>query len=58
VLALETAAWLKWFTLPTGVTVTGLTLVTSLLVFVAVSWFTRARAAEQLDADVRLVMEN
>jgi Na+/proline symporter len=57
VLALETAAWLKWFALPTGVTVTGLALVTSLLVFVAVSMFTRRNAADQLDADVRSVME-
>jgi len=57
VLALETAAWLKWFTLPTGVTVTGLTLVTSLLVFVSISLATRSRAAAQLDADVRVVMD-
>jgi hypothetical protein len=31
--------------------------VLSLLVFFAVSWLTRARAAGELDADVRLVME-
>jgi Na+/proline symporter len=55
VLALETAAWLKWFTLPVGVTVTGLTLVSSLLTFVVVSLFTRARASSQLDDDVRVV---
>jgi Na+/proline symporter len=36
-LALETAVWLKWMTLPMGVTVTGLTLVASLLTFVLVS---------------------
>lgn len=36
-LALETAAWLKLMTLPTGVTVSGLTLVTSILVYVSVS---------------------
>lgn len=57
VLALETAAWLKLLALPTGVTVTGLTLVTSLLVFVAVSLITRERAGGQLDADVKAVLE-
>jgi hypothetical protein len=31
--------------------------VLSLRVFFAVSWLTRARAAGELDADVRLVME-
>ena len=39
-LALETAAWLKWMSLPTGVTVSGLTLVTSILVYVGVSKLT------------------
>lgn len=56
-LALETAAWIKLISIPTGVTVSGLTLVTSLLVFIAVSLATRRNAAEQLDADVRAVME-
>lgn len=40
-LALESAAFLKWFTLPVGVTVTGLTLVTTILVFIVVSVVTR-----------------
>lgn len=57
-LMLETAAWLKWITLPTGVTVTGLTLVTSLLVFLAVSWSTQERAESQLDPDVRALMQS
>ena len=56
-LGLESAAWLKLISLPTGVTVSGLTLVTSLLVFIVVSLWTRDRAAAQLDADVRAVME-
>ena len=56
-LGLESAAWLQLMSLPTGVTVSGLTLVASLLVFVSVSLMTRARAASQLDADVRAVME-
>lgn len=42
-LALETAAWLKLMTLPTGVTVSGLTLVTSILVYIGVSKWTRIR---------------
>jgi Na+/proline symporter len=56
-LTLETLAFLRVFSLPTGVTVSGLALLCSLLVFFAVSWITRARAASQLDADVRVVME-
>lgn len=39
-LALETAAFLKWIALPAGVTITGLTLVTSILVYVGVSRLT------------------
>ncbi len=56
-LGLETLAFFKAFALPTGVTVSGLALLLSLLVFFAVSWATRARAASQLDADVRMVMD-
>ena len=56
-LTLETLAFLKMFSLPAGVTVSGLALVVSLLVFFGVSRITRLRAAEQLDDDVRMVME-
>jgi len=56
-LGMETAAWLKLMALPAGVTVSGLTLVASLLVFVSVSLMTRARAASQIDDDVRSIME-
>ena len=56
-IALETAAWLKLLTIPVGITVSGLTLVTSLLVFLGVSWLTRERAASQLDDDVRMILE-
>jgi Na+/proline symporter len=56
-LTLETCAFLKLFTLPAGVTISGLSLVLSVLVFFTVSWLTRERAAEQLDEDVRVVME-
>ncbi len=56
-LVLETLAYFKVFSLPGGVTVSGLALLLALLAFFLVSWLTRARAASQLDADVRLVME-
>lgn len=52
----ETLAYFKVYSFPTGVTVSGLSLVLSILVFFAVSWMTRARAASQLDGDVKLVM--
>ncbi len=56
-LVFETLAYLKVFTFPAGVTATALALVSSLLVFFVVSWFTRRTAAATLDADVRFVME-
>ena len=56
-LLFETLSYLKAFRLPTGVTVSGAALVLSFLVFFVVSWLTRARAASQIDADVRLIME-
>jgi len=56
-LALESLAFLKVFSLPAGVTISGLSLILSILVFFGVSWLTRARAAAQLDDDVRVVME-
>jgi Na+/proline symporter len=56
-LVFETMGYLKFYKLPTGVTVSGLSLVLSILVFFAVSWATRTRAAAAIDADVRLVME-
>jgi len=56
-LVVETLAYFKVFSLPAGVTTSGLSLLLSLLVFFVVSWFTRAQAAGQLDDDVRMVME-
>jgi Na+/proline symporter len=55
-LAFETLSYFNAYKFPTGVTVSGLSLVLSILVFFAVSWMTRARAAAQLDGDVKLVM--
>jgi Na+/proline symporter len=56
-LIFETLGYLGVFSLPAGITVSGLALLTSLLVFFVVSWLTRRRAAAQLDADIALVME-
>lgn len=56
-LVFETLAFLKVFTFPAGVTATALALVSSLLVFFAVSWLTRHTAADTLADDVRFVME-
>jgi Na+/proline symporter len=55
-LAFETLGYFKVYSFPAGVTVSGLSLVLSILVFFAVSWLTRARAAAQIDPDVRMVM--
>ncbi|HEX2201647.1 MAG TPA: sodium/proline symporter [Longimicrobium sp.] len=52
----ETLAYFEAYRFPTGVSVSGLSLVLSILVFFAVSWLTRGRAASQLDEDVKLVM--
>jgi Na+/proline symporter len=55
-LLFETLGYFKLYSFPTGVTVSGLSLVLSILVFFAVCWLTRARAAAQIDPDVALVM--
>ncbi len=52
-----TLGYFKIIRLPTGVDVASLSLITSLLVFFAVSWMTRGNAAGELDADIQLVME-
>ena len=56
-LLFETLGYFKVYSFPAGVTVSGLSLVLSFLVFFLVSWLTRARAAGQLPADVRLIMD-
>jgi Na+/proline symporter len=55
-LGFETAAFFKLYSFPAGVTVSGLSLALSILVFFGVSWLTRAGAAAGIDEDVRLVM--
>lgn len=56
-LAFETLAYFKLYSFPTGVSIAGLSLVLSLLMFVGVSWLTRRSAASTIAPDVRLVME-
>jgi SSS family transporter len=53
-LILETLGYFKTFTLPSGITVSGLSLVLSLLTFIGVSAVTKQVA---LDADVEMVMD-
>jgi Na+/proline symporter len=55
-LAFESAAYFKLYTFPAGVTVSGLSLVLSLLAFFGVSALTRHQAGD-IDPDVVLVME-
>jgi Na+/proline symporter len=56
-LLLETLAFVRAFSVPTGVTVAGLSLVASILVFLLVSWLTRRDAPAGIDPDIKLVME-
>jgi Na+/proline symporter len=56
-LLFETLAYFKVYSFPAGVTVSGLSLVLSFIVFFVVSWLTRAQAGEQLARDVRLIMD-
>jgi Na+/proline symporter len=53
----ETLVFLKVISLPAGASIAGMSLVLSLLVFLAVSWLTRATAAASLRDDIRLVMD-
>ncbi len=52
----ETLAFFRVYSLPVGVSVSALALVSSLLMFFAVSWLTRASAARTIDADILIVM--
>jgi Na+/proline symporter len=56
-LSFETLAYFRVYTFPAGVTVSGLSLVLSFIVFFVVSWVTRAQAPAQLAPDVQLIME-
>ncbi len=56
-LVFEVLAYFKFYSFPTGVTVSGASLVLSILVFFTVSWLTQQRPGNVLPRDVRLVME-
>jgi Na+/proline symporter len=56
-LVFETLAFFELYSFPVGVTVSGLSLVLSILVFFGVSHLTRATAAETLDPDIRVLMD-
>lgn len=56
-LVFETLGYFKLYSFPAGVTVSGLSLVLSVLAFFGVSWITRRGAGAVIDPDVRLVME-
>jgi len=56
-LVFETMAFFHLYSFPVGVTVSGLSLVLSILIFFGVSHLTRDTAAETLDPDIRVVME-
>ena len=56
-LVFETLAYLKVYSFPAGVTVSGHSLVASMLVFLVVSLLTRESEGAAIDADIRLVME-
>jgi Na+/proline symporter len=56
-LALETAAYLKAFRFPAGVTASAVAMVSSFLVFFLVSWLTRRTTGVSIDPDVKMVME-
>jgi len=55
-LGFETAAYFRLYSFPAGVTVSGLSLVLSMLVFFGVSVLTR-RQNEEVEPDIRMVME-
>ena len=56
-LVFETLKALKVYTMPVGVSASGLALVLSITAFFVMSWLTRSDAAGDLDADVRIIME-
>ena len=53
----EVLVWRDRSALPAGVSAAGIALLLAMLVFLGVSWLTRAHAARDLDADVAMIME-
>lgn len=56
-LVFETMAFFDLYSFPVGLTVSGLSLVLSILVFFGVSWLTRHTAEATLDPDIRVIMK-
>ena len=56
-LVFETMAFFDLYSFPVGLTVSGLSLVLSILVFFGVSWLTRDTAEATLDPDIRVIMK-
>jgi len=56
-LVFETMAFFDIYSFPVGLTVSGLSLVLSILVFFGVSWLTRNTAEATLDPDIRVIMK-
>jgi Na+/proline symporter len=56
-LVFETMAFFRMYSFPAGVSVSGFSLVMSILVFFLVSWLTRGGEGAVIDDDVRLVMD-
>jgi Na+/proline symporter len=56
-LLFETLGYLGVYSFPAGVSVSGLSLVASVIVFIGVSWLTRRSDGATIDPDIRLVME-
>lgn len=56
-LVFETLGYFKAYSFPAGVSVSGMALVLSFLVFFAVSWLTRGGSGSVIDDDVRMVMD-
>lgn len=56
-LVFETLSYFKAYSFPAGVSVSGLALVLSFLVFFGVSWLTRGGSGAAIDPDVRMVMD-
>jgi Na+/proline symporter len=55
-LALEGLAWAKVLTLPSGVSIAGITMVAAILVFIGISMVTRSDAAGDVDPDVKVAL--
>ncbi|MDQ2670327.1 MAG: hypothetical protein M3Y31_06835, partial [Gemmatimonadota bacterium] len=56
-LVAETLVFFEVMSIPAGISVAGVSMVLSILLFVGVSWITRHDAEAQIDPDIRVVMD-